>query len=111
MCSTYHCAWLWSKTWAEDLRPDRCGVMFEPVGKRGPEVWIGMVDPKRPSSFREGAARKMIERMTREGFGVILACGKDRHIVAPEWKTRDAVLHEYKVAVRKIWPSLRTQTT
>jgi len=111
MCKAYQCAWLWNSNWPPSLRPDRCGVVFEPVGKDKPEVFIGTVDPERPTAWSEGAAAQAAERITREGFGIVLRSGKDIIVLAPKWKSRDAVLHEYKIAMRKLWRSPRTHTT
>jgi len=30
-CRSWSCLWLTNPAWAEELRPDRCGVVFDPV--------------------------------------------------------------------------------
>ena len=54
---------------ADDLRPDRCKVVFSPTPNKGLISAVTM--PGYPDAFRKGAARRLIEGLVRSGKRVV----------------------------------------
>lgn len=75
-CKTYKCLWLRSedefgKAWPDELRPDRCKVIFE-IGEGGDKI-SAIVDPDRPQAPRENPhVAAMIKFLLDRGIKVTL---------------------------------------
>lgn len=83
-CKRYTCLWLDSPKMGDDLRPDLCGVMFEPHWNEG--VVIAIVD--RPGAHNESPAIDMIWRLTGDGYPVVAVEGENVHMCMPPGMAR-----------------------
>jgi hypothetical protein len=72
-CADFECLWLEMNRLghepADDLRPDRCKVVFTPTPNKGLISAVTM--PGHPDAFRKGAARRLIEGLVRTGKRVV----------------------------------------
>ena len=72
-CADFECLWLEMKSRgnepADDLRPDRCKVVFSPTPRKG--LISATTLPGYPDAFRKGAARRLIEGLVRSGMRVV----------------------------------------
>jgi hypothetical protein len=102
-CSAYRCAWLFNESWQEMLRPDRCGVVFEPFAEDEQLCFTANVDGIRPESWKEGAAAAAIKKMIGAGCSVIVVIGEEKHVLMPEGQTPAGVWDLYERSARKLW--------
>jgi len=80
LCVDFKCLWLQSheqpKPMADELRPDRCKVVFSPVMNddmsTAGEMTAAITMPNSSDAWRKGAARKLIDTMVRNGLRVII---------------------------------------
>ena len=75
LCVDYECLWLQSQSRPDprnrlpaDLRPDRCKVVFSPT--TDPTIMAAITMPGVSDAWRKGAARKLIEALTKGGVCV-----------------------------------------
>ena len=69
-CLTYQCVWLQDQVMPDDLRPDRCGVMFEIP--HGMNTIAGLVDPDRPNAWKAKRVRQLIGKFQEAGYPVLI---------------------------------------
>lgn len=86
-CVRYSCLWE-SGELAEDLRPDRCKVLFERLP--GKQVVIALREPSRQDAWRAAAVLRAIEPLLSSGDAVIVT-GSPRRILLPPGRTLDDV--------------------
>lgn len=82
-CSRFFCLWVTSHILPPALRPDRCGVMFEPL--RGKQVLMALCD--RLEAWKSPIPMQIIQVALNQGISVIVIDGKDRHMLLPEGGT------------------------
>lgn len=86
-CRAFNCLWRVNKVMDWQLRPDRCGVMFEvfPTEK----TVIALMRPK--AKWQEGPVKQLIDRMVGDGYVVWMIREKDgvkeRNMVLPKGVT------------------------
>lgn len=102
-CSAFQCAYYFNSSWPLSLRPDRCGVVFEPFGEGEELSFVAMVAPENPGAWREGAGASAISRMVRHGHSVIVVVGETKHVLLPEGQTPSGVWDIYEKAARQVW--------
>jgi hypothetical protein len=68
-CKQYQCMWTQMENVSEDLRPDRCGVIFD---RAGDDVITGRLSEGREISE---LLKGQIETFMSEGFSVVLFSG------------------------------------
>ena len=88
ICRRFVCLWYANPKFPDSLRPDRCGVVFEPGGER---VMLAMVDQERPAAWQQGIANGLIAKFAADGTAVIVQVGTTKHFVLPKGDTIDAV--------------------
>lgn len=88
ICRGFICLWYANEQFGLDLRPDHCGVLFEPGGDR---VILANVDRDRPSSWREGVAAAFIERCMQQDHAVVVQVGTTKHFLIPQGQTVDDI--------------------
>jgi hypothetical protein len=75
LCVEFACLWLQSHLedkgakFPEELRPDRCKVVFSPTTKEGLMAAITM--PGSPDAWRKGAAKTLIDKLLKAGMRVV----------------------------------------
>jgi hypothetical protein len=110
-CSAYQCAYLFNETWPDELRPDRCGVVFEPFNEDEHLTFAACVSLDWPTAWREGAAAVAIEHMMRTDCAVIVVVGKEKHVLLPPGQTPEMVWNRYERAARRAWQHRPTPPT
>lgn len=92
-CLDFKCAYSQMKNVSINLRPDKCGVIFERVSD---DIFIGTVDPK-VMLFKDIVIGQ-INSLNKEGFSVILFHKKIKtpYIFNTENITKDDVWLEFK---------------
>ncbi len=109
-CRRFNCLWLQSEVLGEDLRPDRCGVVFE-VDR---EVKM-VIATTRSDNWREGEPAKLITRMLIDGFVVWAIVNKDgaieRNLLLPEGVNQEQALDRARGMWRKTWRYRATPQT
>jgi len=83
-CRKFRCLWYANPSFPEALRPDLCGVLFEPGGDR---IMLANCDLKRPDSWREGIGWAFIDKCLSEGVAVVVQVGATKHFLIPEGQT------------------------
>lgn len=102
ICADFRCAWHLNDGWPAELRPDRCGVMFEPCGLLNePTLFLATVGNDRPDAWKTGHGLEAIKQLLDFGFGVIVQSAGDAYVIAPKGKTPEAVQDEFNA----IWES------
>jgi hypothetical protein len=82
----------------DELRPDKCGVIFEAFGSH--KVVLAMVDPDRPRAWQDPVPTSMITSLVHGGYAVVITTtGKDRYFVLPSTRTIADVEEE----IAEIW--------
>lgn len=69
-CRDFECLWLKSPWMDDELRPDKCGVMFEPIA--GKRTVVATVDPARHEAGQNPAVRGVIDNLIVSGRPVIM---------------------------------------
>jgi len=87
VCSAFKCAWLWNESWPEKLRPDRCGVMFEPFNEDDHLSFAANMDPNRVRMTH--AARGAIFKMLLKGHPVFVVNRGKTNVLLPSGMTRE----------------------
>ena len=78
------------------LRPDLCGILFEPHWEHG--FVLAMVDPTRPMSWKETPGSDMIARLLSDGYPVVVVCGKSTYHIRPDNMTYEEVRNRVLMA-------------
>ena len=94
-CRRYNCLWQLNEAMPADLRPDRCGIMFEAY--RPEMTVVATVDMDRPNVWKNGKPNSLIGHMLRDGYVVWIMVSKVRHLLLPEGTT-EAEAHTQAVA-------------
>lgn len=87
-CQAYNCLWIVSPNMTPRLRPDLCGVMFEPYWDAG----LVLAKVERHGAWQEDPASVLILRLTNDGYPVIAIDGKEVHMCVPEGMLQEDVL-------------------
>ena len=81
-CRTFECSWLVSQRrvaeerMAQELRPDRCHVIFGPADPVDPEHILHVhVDPHHPRAWTRADVKGWLERIVNRGVTVVLSVG------------------------------------
>ena len=70
ICRPFKCLWLAQEQLPDDLRPDRCGVMFETPFQC--DTWIGYVDPKFPDALEQENVQTLVDKIVAIGHSVVI---------------------------------------
>lgn len=88
-CRGFDCAYLQSNNKNIELRPDKCGIIFERVGDH---VFFGLQDPRKEL---KDIALKQIKSFLIQGFSVIIENKGGRKIYMNKEHSKELVLQEY----------------
>jgi hypothetical protein len=97
VCHTFDCLWRESPVLPEEMRPDRCGVMFELY--RPERLVIMMTLPGK--DWRQAEVMKLISRMLVDGYAVWIVEEKDRHLMLPQGQAREDVMARTEAAWKR----------
>jgi hypothetical protein len=77
LCVDFKCLWLQSREredkrdhLPDELRPDRCKVVFSPSTNE--RIMAAITMPGAPLAWRKGPARELIDRMVKGGMNVVV---------------------------------------
>lgn len=96
-CVRFQCLWSETPVLDPELRPDRCGIMFELYADERIVVAITTV----AGAWQRARPLRLISQMTTDGYAVWVIEGKDRHLFLPEGDDKDSVLQRTKLAWRR----------
>lgn len=106
MCVQYQCAWLWNKSWPDALRPDKCHVLFEPVGNKG---FVAAVEPGHSGAWKEEPTSIAINSMVKAGRYVLVIDGDDTNWFLPPDVSPEEATEHLATSLKKLWqhPTIR----
>ena len=104
-CKDFNCIWLLSPVLGEELRPDKCGTVFELY--EGQKTVVALAENE---SWKTGELHKLISQMLIDGYVVWVMQGKERNLLLPNNMTEEEATIKLKDAWRnRLWPLLPTQ--
>lgn len=81
-CKDFNCLWRTSAVLKEDMRPCKCGIVFEVFE---PEKFIlAMVDNHKSEAWKKKGPAKVINSILKDGYFVWITTGKQRHLLLPK---------------------------
>lgn len=81
-CKRFVCLWYANPKFPEALRPDKCGVVFEPL--RGRPVLLALTSPDNSDAWRADLPLALIEKFVADATSVIATDGTIKHFLLPE---------------------------
>lgn len=90
-CSSFECLWLQSHRYvklAEELRPDRCKVVFTSATR--PDVMVATTMPGSPDAWQRTVVRRLIGKLLLGGLTVSVGPpnSKTQTLLTPDGKTQ-----------------------
>lgn len=98
-CKDFECLWLKDKSIPDNLRPDRCGVVFEKLGDY--DTCLALVDPKRQNAWRSKEVLDQMHKLANDGKAVVVSVGK-RPVLLPNGKTIKDVWRDIREFVKEV---------
>ena len=96
-CCEYSCVWLANQTkLPADLRPDQCGVIFDPLSDS--KIVVAVTGDPELYAWRREPAAGMIKHLNRLGYAVVTR-GGGRNMFLPDGMDVSDVQRE----IQKIW--------
>ena len=102
-CSDYNCMYTQAKNISPNLRPDRCGVIFDKITTK---IIYGVLDPNNEASE---IVKKQIAGFNEQGFSVIMASIKKRnngYFISPAHKEKH-IKRDFNKYIMKKYGSVR----
>lgn len=93
-CRNYICLWL-SDSLPDNLRPDKCKVIFEPFTDG---IYLALCDESRPDAWKAPVVRKTIMQIVKSGKVIFTK----KNIFLPEGRNKDDVMTEFNKRVREL---------
>jgi len=93
-CREYVCLWL-TDGLEEDLRPDKCKIIFEPFTD---SIYLALCDASRPDAWKSPIVLKTIAEIAKNGKAVI----SKKNVFLPEDRKSENVLSEFRQKAREI---------
>jgi hypothetical protein len=79
----------------EDLRPDKCKIIFEPFTD---SIYLALCDASRPDAWKSPIVLKTIAEIAKNGKAVI----SKKNVFLPEDRKSENVLSEFRQKAREI---------
>lgn len=86
VCEGFDCLWKKSEIMKSDMKPDRCGIVFEHFPEQN--MVIVMVEKFKADRWKKEPARSLIYQMLKEDTLVWVIIGKERHMLLPKGMTQ-----------------------
>lgn len=96
VCRGWHCFWR-AEEWPDDLRPDRCKVIFEALP--GVRTILVSVEPSRPDAWKKKRIAEVIDKLRKNRRPVVLKTKNDSQMFLCEGYAKDDVLRELKTVM------------
>lgn len=93
-CREYVCLWL-TDGLGENLRPDKCKVIFEPFTAG---IYLALCDTSRPDAWKAPTVRKAIMEILKTGKAVVAK----KNVFLPKDRKSKDVLAEFQQKAREI---------
>ncbi len=84
----------------DTLRPDLCGVLFEPHWAH--KFVLAMVDPTTPKAWTQSPAKDMISRLLSDNYPVVVTMNSETHFLRPDNMPLKEVYDRVSTAIGKI---------
>lgn len=93
-CLIYECAYIQMDKASINIRPDKCGVIFEKISNK---IFIGTIDPNQIKPQK--IVMKQISAFLNDGYSVILYRPKIKKIIIfnTSDRTKESVWFEFKI--------------
>lgn len=90
-CRSFDCLWLLNESIPDELRPDRIGVVFEPMSQS--RTCLALVD--QPQRWREPGPMRIIDNLLEHDAAVVVTYrGQPTEVLAPKGRDRRSVLQD-----------------
>ena len=96
-CRKFECYWYSHPELPEDLRPDRCGVMFEALSLS--QTLVACVDFEHRLSWKQGSVKMLLTQLAQADRSVLVVVGREKHVFLPSGRTSEEVLHDVQQEV------------
>lgn len=97
-CRNFDCAYLQMEKVHMDLRPDKCGVMFEMVSDN---IFLGILHPDHEFS---DVAKKQINSFMKQGYSVVFSRkNKKLKFYISDKHNDEDILNEFKEIYKEEW--------
>jgi len=97
-CLLYSCMWLLLDRIPDELRPDRCRVIFEKIDDR---TFIGISDPAFPGAWRMGIAADFIRLLMKQGASAVIAEGTTKNVLPVAGRSEQSIFDAIGDRIRK----------
>lgn len=99
-CKNFECVWL-RDGWGEELRPDKCHLMFEQIP--GSDAYIAIREPGFDEAWLEELPQRKMRQLADGGHPVVIRTSpKTIQVLTPEKMSASQVWAELKTAFRKL---------
>ena len=88
-CRRFVCLWYANPKFPDSLRPDRCGVVFEPLRDR--PVFLALTSPDNPNAWQDDLPLRLIQKFVGDGVAVIATDGSTKHFHLPDGMNEEDV--------------------
>jgi hypothetical protein len=91
-CRSFYCFWMLSLDVPDELRPDKCGILFEEVP--GENILILLVDPDRPNAWRSEEIIRYTDTKVAQGVALVVAVPDSpvKPMIVPAGRTKEQVV-------------------
>lgn len=76
VCKDFDCLWRLESQLPDYLRPDKCGVVFEPPN--GCKTFVGYVDPANHKKWKNPKIQTLIYKLNQKGHPVVIFQGEKK---------------------------------
>lgn len=95
-CLEFNCLWKHADVMGDNLRPDKCGVVFEAYHIE--KTVVALVEKHKPGAWKKGAPKQLISQMLMDGYPVWVVVDKERNLLLPKGKTETQAITQAKKA-------------
>lgn len=89
VCRSFDCAWLQSNAHI-DIRPDKCGIVFEKIGD---DIFHGKI---RKSDVLSDLAKRQIVSFIKQGYSVFVNTGENYIVYPVEENRREEIIEKFE---------------
>jgi hypothetical protein len=82
--------------WEDELRPDKCHVIFEQLP--GCKTYVALCDPRHPSAIGGAALNRKVDEILKRNVPVVAGMNGQMVVKAPDWCDTEKIISELKQA-------------